>query len=356
MTSKLNITRRTFVGAAAATVLMRPAILRAASEEIVMANFGGGTAQAFNESYLKPFTAETGIATRVVEVPSTETALISGAASQEFNSSYHSYSGAIRLCKMGIVEPLAIADYPVLQQIPEEYWPKIDGKHVAGMPIQFLAYSIAFNKDAAKAEDFKSWKALSDEKFRQQVTFTRPVFASLYDVPWYSKMIGGDQKHLDAGVAQYKAVAANSLTAYNSMAQNNQLLQRGDAIASAYYSSRVWLMRNEGIENLDMVIPDEGALMIPYVFVLPKNCPHPEAARKFLAYAGTAAPAERSLQVTGALPLNLEAKVDDALVKDRMGHSLEDVKKQLFNPDWSYIEETRQDLIKRLEAEVASAQ
>ncbi len=356
MKQEFRLSRRTFLGAAA---LAAPFVNRgafAADGEIIQANFGGGVAQAFDAAYGKPFTAETGIPFRVLEVPSTETALISAASDPQYNSSYHSYSGAMRLYKLGIIEPLAIADYPVLQQIPQEYWPMVDDKHVAGMPVHFAYYGIAYNKDEAKAADFASWKSLADERWRQRVTVTRPVFASLYDVPWYSKLIGGDQKKLDQGVAQYKAVVENSLTSYSSMAQNHQLLQRGEAVACAYYSSRIWALKQEGVPNVDITIPEEGALMIPYVLVIPKNCPHPEAARKFAAYAGTAGPVERALDLTGALPLNREAKVPDELVEQRLGASLADISARLFNPDWAYIQESRDALIERLEREVGSGQ
>lgn len=356
MQGKFRISRRHFLGAAAlaAPFVSRSAFGEAGKGEIIMANFGGGVAQAFDQAYGKPFAAETGIPFKVLEVPSTETALISTASDPQYNSSYHSYSGAMRLYKLGIIEPLAIDDYPVLQSIPREYWPMVDDKHVAGMPVHFAFYGVAYNKDEAKASDFASWKSLADERWRQRVTVTRPVFASLYDVPWYAKLVGGDQKQLDAGVAQYKAVVENSLTSYSSMAQNHQLLQRGEAVACAYYSSRIWALKQEGVQNVDIMIPDEGALMIPYLLVIPKNCPHPEAARKFAAYSGTAGPVERALELTGALPLNRDAKIPDELVRQRMGASLSDIVGRLFNPDWTYIQETRDALIERLEREVAA--
>lgn len=355
MEGGVRISRRQLLGAAA---LAAPFVSRSAfgqtGGEVVMANFGGGVAAEFDQAYGKPFTAETGIPFRVVEVPSTETALISTASDPQYDSSYHSYSGAMRLHKLGITEPLAIADYPALQEIPRQCWPMVDDRHVAGMPVHFSYYGIAYNKDEAKAADFSSWKALADPRWHQRVTVTRPVYASLYDVPWYAKMLGGDQKQLDLGVAQYKDVVKNALTSYSSMAQNHQLLQRGEAVACGYYSDRIWSLKREGIDNVDMAIPDEGALMIPYLLVVPKNCPHPEAARRFANYAGTAGPAERALDSTGSLPLNRNARIPDDLVKQRLGASLADITGRLFNPDWSYIQQTRDALIERLEREVAS--
>jgi putative spermidine/putrescine transport system substrate-binding protein len=351
----MMLDRRSFVGAALAAPFVSRTALGQNAGQIVMANFGGGVAEAFNEAYGKPFTAETGIGFKVQEVPSTETALISSASQQQYNSSYHSYSGAMRLYKMGIVEGLAVDEFPALQAIPKEYLPFVDDKHVAGIPCHFAFYGIAFNSDDAKASDFRSWRSLTAEKWKERVTVTSPVFASLYDVPWYSKLFGGDQKKLDAGVAQYKAVVKNSLTTYNSMAQNQQLLQRGDATACAYYSSRIWDIKGSGVKNVEVTIPEEGALMIPYVLVIPKNCPFPEAARKFANYGGTAPPVERGLQKTGSLPLTTAAKVPDELLKKNFGYTLAEIKSRTFNPDWAFIQETRDGVIERLQRELAAA-
>ena len=353
MTNRLTISRRGMLGGTAA-LLASPYIIRPAyaqtKGEVIQCNFGGGVAESFQAAYGDLFTEQTDIPFKIVEVPSTETALISNKDSQIYNSSYHSYSGGMKLAKMGVTEPLAIADYPILQDVPEHLLPKIDDDHVAGMPIQFIFYGLAYNSQFGKKEDFKSWDALIDPKWSGQVTLTRPVYASLYDVPWYSKMITGDQKNLDAGIERYKKVSDNALTAYTSMAQNQQLLQRGDAVACAYYSSRIWDTKASGADWLDVVIPDEGALMIPYVFVLPKGGPDMEAAKEFLKFAGTAAPQEKGLLRTGTLPMNKTAKVDDTLLKERFGYTKDEIVEKTFNPDWAYIEETREDLIKRIEA------
>ncbi|MFO1025542.1 MAG: extracellular solute-binding protein [Acetobacteraceae bacterium] len=355
-----ELSRRRFAGLAATSALAMPYVsttaLGAASGEIIMANFGGGPAASFRNAYGLPFQEETGIKFRVIEVPSTETALISSASAPQYNSSYHSFAGAMRLYKMGITEAIAIDDYPELANIPEKFLPRIDDKHLVGLPVHFGFYGMCYNRDFAKAEELKSWNALISPKFKQRVSATRPTFASLYDVPWYSYMLTGDQKKLDAGIAQYRKVIANSVTAYTSMAQNNQLLERGEAVASAYYASTVWTKKREGINNVDVLIPEEGALMLPYVLVIPKNCPWPEAARKFLAYASTPAPAERALEGTGSLPFNTKAKVDDAMIKARFNYTLPDLVKQLYSPDWAFVEATRLDLIKRLEAEVLMPQ
>lgn len=350
----IGINRRTLlVGAALAAPFVSRSAFGQQTGEIIQANFGGGLAEEFTSAYGKPFTGETGIPFRVVEVPSTETALISGKDDQQFNSSYHSYSGALKLHGLGVTEALAIEDFPVLQGIPEEYWPKIDERHVAGIPVHFCHYGIAYNSNEAKVDDFRSWNSLVDKQFSGRVTATRPVYASLYDVPWYAKMLKGSQGETAAGIERYSAVVSNALTAYTSMAQNHQLLQRGEAVACAYYSDRVWSSRKGGDETIQIVIPEEGALMIPYVMVIPKGCPHPEAARNFANYAGGAAPAQRAVEGTGCLPLHEDAKVPEELVKQRLGLTMKEILAKTYNPDWKKIQLGRDALIAQLEKELA---
>lgn len=354
MSDIMLLNRRRLIAGGAAALAAPAVITRQAfaqgKGEIIQCNFGGGVADAFRKSYGELFTKETGIPFKIVEVPSTETALMSNASSQIYNSSYHSYSGAMKLNKMGVTETLKLADFPALKDVPKAMLPMLDSEHIAGIPIQFIFYGLCYNTDFSKKADFTSWKALADRKWKGQVTLTKPVFASLYDVPWYAHMLTGDQKQLDAGIKQYKAVSDNALTAYTSMAQNQQLLQRGDAVASAYYSSQVWILKQEGATNVECAIPDEGALMIPYVFVIPKNAPHMGAALEFAKFAATAAPQERNFAASGYIPLNSTAKIDDDLLVKRLGYTREEIIKKTYNPDWAYIESTREDLIKKIEA------
>lgn len=354
MSKKLLLSRRHVLASGAAALaapfVITNSVFAQGKGEIIQCNFGGGVADAFRKAYGELFTEQTGIPFKIVEVPSTETALISNAASPIYNSSYHSYSGAIKLNNMGVTEALKLADFPALKDVPRNMLPLLDAEHIAGIPIQFIFYGLCYNTDFSEKADFTSWKSLADPKWKGQVTLTKPVFASLYDVPWYSHMLTGDQKQLEAGIKQYKAVSDNALTAYTSMAQNQQLLQRGDAVACAFYSSQVWTLKQQGATNVEVNIPDEGALMIPYVFVVPKNAPHMEAALEFAKFAGTAAPQERNFEASGYIPLNTTAKIDDDLLVQRLGYTREEIVRKTYNPDWVYIESTREELIKKIEA------
>ena len=322
------------------------------SARITMAAFGGGTGEAWATNWGRPFAAETGIDVRVVEVPSTESTLISGARQQQYNASIHSYAGASRLYKMGITEALRISDFPVLQEIPRQHWLMADADHVIGIPTDCPYYGVAFHRGQARAEDFRSWRNLADAKWREKLAVTRPVFASLYDLPWLSHVAGGNIAAFDRGLPLFRDIARNALTVYNSMAQMNQLLQRGEVTAAPYYSARIWAGKREGVAELDMVIPAEGAMMIPYILVVPKNCPFPEAARRFANWSGGAAPVERAAEATGYLPLNSAARLTEGAQR-LLGMPMEALNAQLMNPDWNVIEAKREEAVALLEQTIA---
>jgi len=338
-------------GLAAAMPLPAIAQPRGAAR-ITMAAFGGGTGEAWTTNWGRHFAAETGIEVRIVEVPSTESTLISGARQQQYNASIHSYAGASRLFRMGITEALRISDFPVLQQIPRQHWLMADANHVIGIPTYFQYYGVAFHRGQARAEDFRSWRDLANPRWREKLAVTRPVFASLYDLPWLSHVAGGNIAAFDRGLPLFRDIARNALTVYNSMAQMNQLLQRGEVTAAPYYSARIWAAKREGITDLDMAIPAEGAMMIPYILVVPKNCPFPEAARQFANWSGGAAPVERAAEATGYLPLNSAARLTEGAQRI-LGMPMDALNAQLMNPDWNVIDEKREEAVSLLEQMIA---
>src|SRR5690606_19642908 len=116
----------------------------------------------------------------------------------------------------------------------------------------------------------------------------------------------------------------------------NGLLTRGEVAAGPYYSGRVWQLRQEGAKNVDIAIPKEGALMIPYIVVVPKGAKELPAVRKWLDFISTAEPQLRALELGGYFPLNRNAEMPVALQKE-MGYSLKELLPKLHQPDWAVI-------------------
>jgi len=134
----------------------------------------------------------------------------------------------------------------------------------------------------------------------------------------------------------------------------NQLLQRGEVTAAPYYSTRVWQMKRDGLTNVEMVIPKEGALMLPYIVVVPKNAKGRDSYMKWLNYVAQPEGQVRIADIAGYLPLNSEAKISKDAEK-MLGQSLTALRDKLYQPDWNYIAEHRRARMELVERAMANA-
>lgn len=319
-------------------------------QEVTMATWGGGVGSAWKEAFAEPFTKEYGIKARIVEVPTPEAQIRAQEGNPEFNAAISSFFEAAQMYSDGLLEDFDIEDFPELKNIPEEYLLKTEDGRLIGVSTYFTYYGIAVNTDLADKEEFSSWKNLADPKWKDQLSLTRPIYSSAYDLTMFSVAEGGDEKNIEKGVDLLKALADNSLAMYSSMAQMNQLLQRGEVVAAPYYSTRIWQMKQDGMDYVDMVIPEEGALMLPYLVVVPKGAKDKEAYMKWLNYVAMPAGQERIAEIAGYLPLNSRANIS-AEAEEILGGTLEETRDSLYQPDWEYIAEKRaerMDLVEQI--------
>ena len=303
-----------------------------------MATFGGGTEKAWEDAFAKPFTASTGINVKIVPVPVPEAQLRNPAARAQYNAALVTYPQAANLLKDGLIETFTRAELPAIAETNQKYLMRTKDGKFAGASPYFLFYAIAFNTEQAKKSDFQSWSDLADPKWKGKIALTRTIYLSSYDMPIMAIAQGGSEKNIGPGLDLLKRIARNTLTQYSSMAHMNGLLTRGEVAAGPYYSSRIWALRKEGALNVDMVIPKEGALMIPYIVVVPKGARNMEAVKKWLNFMSAAQPQLQALELTGYFPLNQNAELSPALQKE-MGFSLKELLPKLHQPDWAVISE-----------------
>src|SRR5690606_4662421 len=147
---------------------------------------------------------------------------------------------------------------------------------------------------------------------------------------------GGSEKEIEPGVELLKRIAPNALAQYSSIAHMNGLLTRGEIAAGPHYSGRVRQMRREGAKAADIVIPKEGALMIPYIVVVPKGAKNLPVVMKWLDFISTPEPQVRALELGGYFPLNKHGEMPAALQKE-MGYSMKELLPRLHQPDWALI-------------------
>ena len=306
------------------------------AQEITMATFGGGVETTWEGAFAKPFTASTGINVKIVPVPTPEAQLRNPAARAQYNVAVVTYPQAANLLKDGLIETFTAAELPATADTNQKYLMRAKDGKLAGASPYFMYYAIALNTEQAKKGDFQSWSDLADPKWKGKIALTRPIYLSSYDIPIMAIAQGGSEKNIGPGVELLKKITRNALTQYSSIAHMNALLTRGEVAAGPYYSGRVWQMRREGALNVDIVIPKEGALMVPYIVVVPKGAKNIEVVKKWLNFVSTAQPQLRALELGGYFPLNQHAEMPPALQKE-MGFSLKELLPKLHQPDWAII-------------------
>lgn len=340
------------LGAVAASAILGAS--KAQATDLLIATWGGGVEEVWQKTFAEPFTKETGINVKIVAVPTPEAQLRAQANNPQYNAVMVTYPQGANLMRDGMVELLDPAELPDTADTNPHYLMKsADGK-LAGVSPYFMYYGIAINTDEAKKSDFTSWADLADPKWKGKLGITRPIYLSSYDLPIMSKAMGGDEKSIEPGLELLRKIVPNVLATYSSIAHMNGLLTRGEIAAGPYYSGRVWQLRREGATNVDIVVPKEGALMIPYLLVMPKGAKDMEATKKFMNYVSKAEPQLRGSILGGYMPLNSKAKFPPEAEKE-LGMSLADLMPKLYQPDWAFIADHQTDRINLLEKLIAGA-
>jgi len=326
----------------------------ASAQGITMATWGGGVGKGWREAFGKPFTAAKGYPVTIVEVPSPEAQIRAQKDAPKYNAAIASLFEAVQMYDDGLLEDFDPKDIPALKDVPEKFLLKTPAGRVVGVSTYFAYYGIAVNTDLAKSSDFSSWKELGNPKWKGKLAITRPVYSSAYDLTILSVASGGTEKDPAKGLPLLSALAGNSLAMYSSMAQMNQLLQRGEVVAAPYYSTRVWEMRREGMKNLQMVTPKEGGLSIPYLVVVPKGATGKNEYMQWLNYVAQPEGQIRLAELAGYMPLNSTAVLPPALEKE-LGQPLPALLQSLYQPDWMLIARTRKDRMSMVEKAMANA-
>jgi len=325
----------------------------AQAQDIVMATFGGGVETTWEGAFATPFAKSTGHSVKIVAVPTPEAQVRGQAGNPQYNVAVVTYPQGANLLKDGLIETLDMADVPVVAETNPAYLMKAPNNKLAGVSPYFMYYGIAINTDQAKKSDFTSWSDLANPKWKDKLALTRPIYLATYDLTIMAISAGGNENKIEPGVELLRRTAKNALTLYSSMAHMNSLLTRGEVAVGPYYSGRVWQLRREGAKNVDMVIPKEGALMIPYIVVVPKGAKNFNIVKKWLNYIAMAEPQLRAMALGGYFPLNAKAKLP-AEVEKEMGTSLEALMPRLHQPDWAVISAAEKDRINMIEKMLAS--
>ena len=346
--------RQTLLGAAgAAATLSLPARGFAQSGQILHASWGGGVGDTWSRAFVEPYKKETGTDVRIVEVPNPEAQFRAQAGKPQYHSGIGTFVQGVNLMRDDMLETFSIDELPNMRNIDEKYWLKTEDGRLAGITPYFAYYGIAVNTNEASVDDFSSWKNVADKKWAGRLGMTRPIYLSTYDLTILSKAAGGDEYHTEGGMKLLEGMARNVLNVSNSLAQQNTMLERGEVAAMPYYSVRVWSLNAAGVDYVRIVIPEEGALLLPYVVVAPKGVADREMVAKWLNYIAGAAPQERGMAISGYIPANDEAVATED-IKAKLGMDYAALKARLYQPDWGYIAEHQKETVAQIDQMLAN--
>jgi putative spermidine/putrescine transport system substrate-binding protein len=321
------------------------------SPGVVMAAYGGGNGETWRETVGKPFTQATSIPVTVSDLPNTEAAIRASAGSPQYNVAWVGYFQALSLYKDGLIETFDASQFPELKNVPEKYQLKTPEGKLVGIPIQFQYYGIAFNTTLAKASDFQSWTALADPKWKGKLAQAQAFVAASYDLPMFAKIAGGSVSKVEPGLPEFRKFTQNALTIMTSFAQGNTLLSRGEIAAAPFYSGRVRALKKEGAP-VDITIPREGAVMLPYMLVVPKGAKNTDAFMGFLKFALEPASQLRMLDYSGYIPMNTQSRLSAQQVTE-LGSTLPDLMSHLYQIDYWAQQQTMKsntDIVEKIQA------
>jgi putative spermidine/putrescine transport system substrate-binding protein len=329
--------RRSFL-TAGASLIAAPWVARAqpaGAGRVIMGSWGGAGARMWRESFGTPFTNATSIPVTVAEVPDPAAAVAAAKGRPQHNVIITASFQAGHLATSDLIERLTIEEIPNIKHVPEQYWVRDAEGRILGLPIYFIYLGVAFNNTLAKASDFSSWEALTDAKWRGQLSVTRPIFLAPYDLTLYAKIRGGSEANIEPGIPMLEAIARNATSSYASMASLQQQMSRGEVTACAFYSGQIQMLRKSGQKEVEMTLPKEGGLVLSYLLTVPKNAPDKEAALRFMN--DCIAPEKQiSAARSGYLPLATNVSLPDDVVAD-VGMTAEEVRAKNWSPNWHVI-------------------
>jgi len=315
---------------------------------VVMTTYGGGTGQTWRNVFAKSFSDTVGIPATVTDTLSPEGQIRAQGSNQQYNTAVMLIADAINLHKDGLLETFDPAELPnVKDSTTQKLLQTDDGKYF-GAAIYFTYYGIVVNTDYAESADFESWHALADSKWKGQLAVTRPAIAAGYDITAFSYAAGGNESDIDGGVKLFTDFVNNTALTYTSPAHLNQLVSRGEVTAAPFYHSGVWRLLESGADNLELVLPKEGALMLPYVAVVPKDVKNRDTLVKWLNHIALPEVQLKSVDVSGYLPLSPDATLS-ADQEAKFGMSLSKMLDRLFVPDWAVIAQNRDERVNMVE-------
>jgi len=235
------------------------------------ANWGG---------VLRAFTAETGIRAPNDAKNSGQTlaALQAEAARPQADTAYYGIVFGIEAQRVGVIDryqPPGFDEIPDALKDPEGYW----------FTVHRGAIAFLVNTQQLRGVPVpQCWSDLTKPEYRNLVGFLDPTQAAVgYSVVVAANLaLGGDLDNFDPAMSYFAELSRNGLILPAQTA--TALVQQGEIPILIDADFNGYRLANIDEAPIEVVIPCEGSLEIPYTMSLVKDAPRPDAGRALLDF------------------------------------------------------------------------
>lgn len=346
-TTTAKTSRRSFMrtaGGLAIASVGAPAVLRAASNEIVIGCAGSHT--AWMEKLVAPHMKATIGADIIFEGTKSSVNLEKMSANRD--KPYLSVVQMddpvmIQAVEQGLLDRMSTDSVPNLAKLRD------GAVHMDGMWANYVQpwAGIAYNTNALQG--VSSWTALWDPSAKGKI-----IIPSLQNTEgmWTlfmaahlgtGKPLAEAQYDIDAAFAKLETLKPNVLNVYSVMSQAFNLLEQGEITMLAGNFSSYTLPRKAAGTPVDLAAPKEGIFAMPSGICLVKGGPNPELARAYVNEMLGAELQAKVAEFSSALPANTEVPPVAASPKGV----------PIFSPDWAFVAKNRKEWITRFDKMMA---
>ncbi|MEK5427732.1 ABC transporter substrate-binding protein [Cytobacillus sp. FSL R7-0680] len=319
-------------------------------QTLVLAAYGGSYEQKMKEVLIPKFEKENNVKVTYITGSSVDT--LSKIQAQKDNPQidvvFLDDGPQAQAKSFGLLAPL---DEEIVTNLAHLYDIAKDKDNI-GVGFGFITTGLAYNKkyfDENGWEPPTSWNDLADPKYKGKLVL--PSIANTYGVHTLlmaSLANGGSIEDMEPGFEKMKEIAQNTITFDKTADVSNYFLQ-GQAVASAWGSSRVLTLQDSGFP-IEYITPEEGAPALMATVSVVKDAPNQELAQKFVNFVLD----EEAQQLFAAElfdgPANKEVELDEE-VASKVVYGEEEIAK-LIKVDWEVVNSKRAEWTERANKEI----
>ena len=340
-----NFSLLTAVGIAALAAI--PSLAMAQQKTLYVAGYGGTFEKTIREHVLPGFEKENGGNDEYVAGNSTDT--LAKLQAQKGNQQ---------------IDVIIVDDGPMYQAIQLGFCGKLDGlpadiydtarfKDDRAVAIGIVATGLMYNTKASAEKGWApptSWNDLKDPKYQKQLVI--PPINNTYGLEallMLAKMNGGSEANVDAGFKIFKNDINPNVLAYEpSPGKMTELFQSGQAVIAVWGSGRVQSFANTGFP-VDFGYPKEGAAPL-----LTTACPLAKPNASPLASSFVKGLLEPKIQLGMLKDYGYGPVLKSLVIAPELGKMapLGERAAKLYNPDWTVINDKREEWPQRWNREV----